>query len=58
MRVRMAIVVDDPKDDSDNAVSELVNKSKEVNCKEGPLDPNFLRAGSRLPPLSLSLSGG
>jgi predicted amidohydrolase YtcJ len=45
MRVRMAIVVDEPNDDSDNAVNDLVNKSKEVNCKTGDVDPNFLRAG-------------
>jgi len=40
MRVRMAIAVDDPSDGSDEAVAQLVKKSK-----EGEFDPNFLRAG-------------
>jgi hypothetical protein len=40
MRVRMAIEVDDPDDDSDKAVAQLVEASK-----HGDVDPNFLRAG-------------
>jgi predicted amidohydrolase YtcJ len=40
MRVRMAISVEDPKDDSDETVRQLVETSKEDN-----VDPNFLRAG-------------
>jgi predicted amidohydrolase YtcJ len=40
MRVRMAIVVDEPNDDSDKAVKQLVNKSE-----LGDVDPDFLRAG-------------
>ena len=40
MRVRMAIVDDEPNDDTDKAVARLVKKSK-----EGDVDPNFLRAG-------------
>ena len=40
MRVRTAIYVADPNDDSDEAVARLVAASK-----EGDVDPNFLRAG-------------
>jgi len=40
MRVRMAISVDHPNDDSDKMVAQLVETSKEDN-----VDPNFLRAG-------------
>ena len=40
MRVRMAISVDHPNDDSDEMVAQLVETSKEDN-----VDPNFLRAG-------------
>ena len=40
MRVRMAIYVDDPKNDSDEMVAQLVETSK-----EGNVDSNFLRAG-------------
>ena len=40
MRVRMAIYVADPNDDSDEAVSRLVAASK-----EGDVDPDFLRSG-------------
>jgi len=40
MRVRTAIYVADPSDDSDEAVARLVAMSK-----EGDVDPNFLRAG-------------
>jgi predicted amidohydrolase YtcJ len=45
MRVRMAMVIDEPDHISDKAVDELVNKSKDVKCKEGNIDSNFLRAG-------------
>jgi predicted amidohydrolase YtcJ len=44
MRVRMAIVVDEPNDDSDKAVDELVKRNDKVN-KIDHVDPNFLRAG-------------
>ena len=40
MRVRMAIYVADPNDDSDEAVARLVAASK-----EGDVDPDFLRSG-------------
>jgi predicted amidohydrolase YtcJ len=40
MRVRMAIYVADPNDDSDQAVARLVAASK-----EGDADPDFLRSG-------------
>ncbi|MGZ5850118.1 MAG: amidohydrolase [Methyloceanibacter sp.] len=40
MRVRMAIYVADPSDDSDEAVSRLVAASK-----AGDVDPDFLRSG-------------
>ncbi len=40
MRVRMAIYVADPNDDSDQAVARLVAASK-----EGDVDPSFLRSG-------------
>ncbi len=40
MRVRMAIYVADPNDDSDEAVSRLVAASK-----AGDVDPDFLRSG-------------
>jgi predicted amidohydrolase YtcJ len=40
MRVRMAIVVDEPNDDSDGAVDELVKRSDKVN-KVDHVDPNF-----------------
>ena len=40
MRVRMAISVDHPNDDSDKMVAQLVETSKEDN-----VDPNFLRTG-------------
>ena len=40
MRVRMAIYVADPNDDSDQAVARLVAASK-----EGDVDPDFLRSG-------------
>ena len=40
MRVRMAIYVADPSDDSDEAVARLVAASK-----AGDVDPDFLRAG-------------
>jgi predicted amidohydrolase YtcJ len=40
MRVRMAIYVADPSDDSDKAVSRLVAASK-----AGDVDPDFLRSG-------------
>lgn len=40
MRVRMAIYVADPSDDSDEAVAGLVQASK-----EGDVDPDFLRSG-------------
>ena len=40
MRVRTAIYVADPSDDSDEAVARLVAMSN-----EGDVDPNFLRAG-------------
>jgi predicted amidohydrolase YtcJ len=40
MRVRTAIYVADPSDDSDEAVARLVAASK-----EGDVDPDFLRAG-------------
>jgi predicted amidohydrolase YtcJ len=50
MRVRMALYVDDfvhdPYRDINKTVTQLVNKSKEVNNgKEGDVDLNFLRAG-------------
>ena len=40
MRVRTAIYVKDPSDDSDQSVAHLVAASK-----AGDVDPNFLRAG-------------
>jgi predicted amidohydrolase YtcJ len=40
MRVRMAIYVPDPSDDSDDAVARLVKASK-----DGDVDPDFLRSG-------------
>ena len=40
MRVRMAIYVADPSDDSDEAVARLVAASK-----AGDVDPDFLRSG-------------
>jgi len=43
MRVRLAILVDDPNDDSDKAVAKLLDKSHDVNADH--VDPNFLRAG-------------
>jgi len=40
MRVRTAIYVEDPNDDSDQSVARLIAASK-----AGDVDPNFLRAG-------------
>jgi len=40
MRVRTAIYVEDPSDDSDQSVARLIAESK-----AGDVDPNFLRAG-------------
>jgi predicted amidohydrolase YtcJ len=40
MRVRMAVYVPDPSDDSDDAVARLVKASK-----DGDVDPDFLRSG-------------
>lgn len=51
MRVRMALYVDEfvdnnPYDDIDETVKQLVNKSKNIKVsKEGDVDPNLLRAG-------------
>jgi predicted amidohydrolase YtcJ len=51
MRVRMALYVDefvddDPYEDIDKTVKQLVAKSEDVNNgKEGDVDPDFLRAG-------------